>query len=269
LSSRDKDIQRVFEIADDSLQGILGYHLYVIAMQSASNIEKIAQYLPDKAFQMTFEWIRYYQKEDLIQAFTPPLLEFYQSRISLTSLVTVFEVALDGFINNLAKKGYIKKLKNQRFVKNCIEWAYDQLSPCHVVGNDSMVKRLPVTFGIIDNARRLRNLIIHRQGLFDDSYEEQVIHFKDIVVDMHPQYSQHKANPQKPFPVLIDTPYFFYFSMAHLEVLHLLHNEIQKRYFGPNLGYDYRVENKAIEWNRALWGSAEVKSQSFQKSTMS
>jgi hypothetical protein len=269
LSSRDKDIQRVFEIADDSLQGILGYHLYVVAMQSASNTEKIAQYLPDKAFQMTFDWIRYYQKEDLIQAFKPPLLEIYQSRISLTSLVTAFEVALDGFINNLLKRGFTKKLKNQKSVKNCIEWAYEQLSPCHVVGNDSMVKRLPVTFGIIDNARRLRNLIVHNQGLFDETYEQDVLKLLDIKTDMHPHYSQYKASSQKPIPVIIDTTYFFHFSMAHLEALHLLHNEIQKKYFGHNLGYDYRVENKVIEWNRALWGSAEVTFQSFQKATMS
>jgi hypothetical protein len=264
LSSRDKDIQRVFEIADDSLQGILGYHLYIVAMQLASNVEKIAQYLPDKAFQMTFEWIRYYKKDDLIQAFKPPFLEIYQSRISLTSLVTVFEVALDGFINNLAKKGYIKKLKNQKSVKKCIEWGYEQLSPCHVEGNDSMVKRLPVTFGIIDNARLLRNLIVHNQGLFDENYEQDAIKFKDIISDIHPHYCQFKANPQKPIPVIIDTAYFYHFSMACLEALHLLHNEIQMKYFGYNLGYDYRVERKAIEWNRALWGSAEVKFQSFK-----
>jgi len=27
---RNLDIQKVFEIADDSLQGVLGYHLYII-----------------------------------------------------------------------------------------------------------------------------------------------------------------------------------------------------------------------------------------------
>jgi hypothetical protein len=263
LSNRDKDIQRVFEIADDSLQGILGYHLYVVSMQSASNVEKIAQYLPDKAFQMTFDWIRYYQKESLIRAFEPPFLEFYQSKISLISIVTVFDVMLNNFIKNLMEKGHSQKLKNTK-LKNCIEWAYGQLSPCHVVGNDSMVKRLPETFGIIDNARRLRNLIIHDQGLFEAKYEQDVLKFGNIVPDMHPSYSLYKVNPQELIPVIISTVDFLRFSMAHLEALHLLHNEIQMKYFGHNLGYDYRVENKNIEWNRALWGGAEVKFQSFK-----
>lgn len=29
---RDKEIQKIFEIADDSLQGVLGYHYYVMAL---------------------------------------------------------------------------------------------------------------------------------------------------------------------------------------------------------------------------------------------
>ena len=33
---RDMDIQRVFEIADDSLQGVIGYHLYVSAIQKCA-----------------------------------------------------------------------------------------------------------------------------------------------------------------------------------------------------------------------------------------
>jgi len=85
VSSRDKDIQRVFEVADDSLQGILGHYMYVLAMHSASNIEKITEYLPDERFPMTFSWDRFYQKQDLIQAFKSHVFQFYQARISLTS----------------------------------------------------------------------------------------------------------------------------------------------------------------------------------------
>ena len=258
MSNRDKDIQHIFEIADDSLQGILGYHLYVVAMQSASNTEKIAQYLPDKTFPMTFDWVRNYRKEDLIHAFEPPCLEFYQSKISLISIVTVFDVMFNNFIKKLIEKGHSQKLRDTK-LKKCVEWAYDQLSPCHWKGNDNMIKRLPETFGIIDNARRLRNLIIHNQGLFEAKYEQDVLKFRDIVPDMHPDYPLYKTNPQEPTPVIINTAYFLRFSMAHLEALHLLHNEIQKKYFGYDLGYDYRVENKAIEWNRALWGNAKIR----------
>jgi hypothetical protein len=237
-------------------------------MQSASNFEKIAEYLPDKGFQMTFSWGRYYQKEDLVQAFKPPVLQIYQSRISLTSVVTAFEVALDGFINYLVKKGYSKKVNNQNSIKHCIKWAYEQLSPCDI-GNEDAIRRLPVTFGIIDNARRIRNLIIHNQGLFDEGYEKDVIKFRGIIVDMHPDYSTYKINPKEATPIRFGTEYFLRFSKAHLEVLHLLHNEIQKKYFGYDLGYDYRVENKGIEWNKALWGNAKVTLQTLEKSTIS
>jgi hypothetical protein len=259
MSSRDKDIQYVFEIADDSLQGILGHYMYVLALHSASNIEKIVAYLPNERFPMTFSWDRFYQKQDLIQAFKSPLLQFYQARISLISIVTTFEVALNGFITHLVEKGYNQELKNQK-----LQWAYEQLTPCDI-GDTEAIKRIPTTFGIIDNARRLRNLIVHNQGLFNERYELDALEFRDIKVDMHPQYALYKSDPLKPIPVIFDTPYFLNFSKVHLEVLHLLHNKIQKKYFGCNTGYDYIVENKPIEWDRALWGKAKVTFQSLEK----
>jgi hypothetical protein len=202
VSSRDKDIQRVFEVADDSLQGILGHYMYVLAMHSASNIEKITEYLPDERFPMTFSWDRFYQKQDLIQAFKSPVFQFYQDRISLTSIVTAFEVVLNGFITHLEEKGYNQGLKNQK-----LQWAYEQLTPCDI-GNTEAIKRLPITFGIIDNARRLRNLIVHNQGLFNERYGEDVLKFRDIKVDMHPHYSLYNTNLHKPTPVIFDTPIF-------------------------------------------------------------
>ena len=62
--NRNSDIQRVFEIADDSLQGVLGYHLYVIAMQKTVDPEKLLVHLPDKVIPHTFSWVRYYDKND-------------------------------------------------------------------------------------------------------------------------------------------------------------------------------------------------------------
>jgi hypothetical protein len=57
---------------------------------------------------------------------------------------------------------------------------------------------------------------------------------------------------------MIETEYFLMFSKAHLEVLHLLHNSIQKKYFGCERGYDYRIEKKGIRWDKALWASANI-----------
>jgi hypothetical protein len=47
------------------------------------------------------------------------------------------------------------------------------------------------------------------------------------------------------------------FSRAHIEVLHILQNQIQNRYFGHYKPYDYREENKILKWNSAFWGNAE------------
>ena len=259
MSTRDRDIQSVFEVADDSLQGILGHYLYVVAMQTAINSEKLMENLPNERIPMTFSWDRFYQKQDLVQTFKPPVFEFYQTRISLISIVTVFDVMFNDFVKHLREKGHSQNLKNTK-LKNCIKWAYEQLSPCDI-GDTEAIKRLPVTFGMIDNARRLRNLIIHNQGIFNERYEQDVLKFNDIEVNMHPDYSLFKTNPKNLTTVILERAYFLNFSKAHLEVLHLLHNKIQKKYFGYDTAYDYSRENKPIEWNKALWGNADVKFQ--------
>jgi hypothetical protein len=260
--SRDKDIQHVFEIADDSLQGVLGYHLYVIAIQLAANSEKVLENLPADRIPITFSWDRFYQKQDLLEAFKLPVFQIYQSRISLIAIVNVFEVALEGFIRHLNSNGHPQYLGNRKLkeppLKQCIQWAYEQLFQCDI-GDTEAIKRLPTTFGIIDNARRLRNLIVHNQGLFDDGYEKDAINSNGIVVDLHPGYSFSKTNPQRPVPIIMGTGDFLEFTKAHIEVLHLLHNFIQKKYFGFQKAYDYIEEKKAIEWDKVLWGSAKVR----------
>lgn len=261
---RDKDIQHVFEVADDSLQGVLGYHLYAIALQLAANSEKVLENLPRDRMSITFSWDRFYRKQDLLEAFKLPVFQMYQSRISLIAIVNVFDVALDSFIRHLAAKGqpqYLgkRKLKDPS-LKQCIQWAYGQTLQCDI-GDTEAIKRLPITFGIVDNARRLRNLIVHNHGLFDAGYEKDAIRSSGIVVDLHPHYSIFKANPQKSVPIIMATGDFLEFAKAHIEVLHLLHDFIQKKYFGFQKAYDYREEKKAIEWDKVLWGNAKVSVQ--------
>jgi hypothetical protein len=176
----------------------------------------------------------------------------------------VFDVALDGFIGYLTAKGHPQYLGNRKLkeppLKQCIQWAYEQLFECDI-GDTEAIKRLPTTFGIIDNARRLRNLIVHNHGLFDESYEKDAIDSNRLVVDLHPHYTIFKTNPQKPVPIMMATGDFLKFAKAHIEVLHLLHNFIQKKYFRFQKAYDYREEKKAIEWDRVLWGNAKVRVQ--------
>lgn len=266
--TRDQEIKRAFEIADDSLQGVLGYHLYVVAMQKDINVQKMWKHLPDQAIPHTFSWIRFYQKESLTKAFTPPIFELYQSRISLIAMTSVFEVALENFILCLEEKGHpqtlngkklFKKTERRLSYKDCIKWAYNESLNCDI-GDQKAVERLPRTFGMIDNARRLRNLIIHNHGLFNTKYAKDAVDFGGIQKELHPLYEKvFKIKPQEPTPILITTEDIIRFNQAHVETLHVLHNQIQKAYFGCLTGYDYRREKKPIEWDRVLWGSARVK----------
>lgn len=260
--NRNPDIQKVFEIADDSLQGVFGYHLFVTAMQEVVDIEKIREHLPNERIPLTFSWDRFYRKQDLINAFRMPIFELYQSRISLIAMCNVFEVSLANFIRYLNQKGYRQYLNGQRLkgdpsYRKCIKWAYKQSLKCDI-GDKEAIKRLPITFGIIDNARRLRNLIVHNHGLFNTFYEEDAIDSDEIKIELHPHYSQFKINPRRSTPLIVTTKYIVRFSKAHIEVLYVLHNGIQKEYFGFSKPYEYRKEQKGIEWKRVLWGNAKV-----------
>jgi len=254
---RNQDIQKVFEIGDDSLQGVLGYNFYVNALQKSTNLKKLMEYLPDNVIPHTFSWDRYYQKEDLSNTLKT-IFEFYQSRISLIAMVNVFEVTLGNFIQYLNKNGHQqtfndKKLKGNENYKAHIKWAYLETLNCDI-GDEEAIKRLPITFGKIDNARRLRNLIVHNHGLFEERYQNNVIKFKNIVIELHPDYLIFQTKPQNLFPIKITTNNIVNFSKAHIEVLHVLHNNIQKKYFNVIEAYDYRKESKYIEWNKVLWG---------------
>lgn len=217
---RDPNIQRVFETADDSLHGIIGYHMYVAAMQNAVDREKMLQFLPEGSFQTTFSWVRYYQKQDLIGTFEQPILELYQSKILLVALTSVFEAVLDDFIQHLQEKGFLKVLPHDNY-KARIEWAYEQALKAKI-GEKATIKRLPKTCGIIDNARRLRNLFVHNHGLFDEKYERFAIRKRGMVVDLHPFYEEFRKNPQKKIPVVLDWNYpsKIYFS-PHRSATHI------------------------------------------------
>lgn len=239
---RDPYIQRVFETADDSLHGIIGYHMYVAAMQNAVDREKMLQFLPEGSFQTTFSWVRHYQKQNLIGTFEPPILELYQCKILLVALTSVFDAVLADFIQHLQGKGFLKALPNDSY-KACVLWAYKQALKARI-GEKTAIKRLPKTCGIIDNARRLRNLFVHNHGLFDEKYERFAIRERGMVVDLHPFYEEFRKNPKKQIPVVVNWNYLQRFFLAHIEVLHILHNQIQAEYFGVSEGYSYAREEK-------------------------
>jgi len=263
--ARDQEIQGIFEIADDSLQGVLGYHFYVRAIYVSADPNKLKAQLPTtsgvESFRLTFSWGRYYRKEDLINTFLPPFFELYQSRISLTAIISIFDDLLDNFVAKLKSKGYPQRLKGKGLgdrscYKDRIEWAFDESQKCEI-GDMKAIARLPKTFGIIDEARNLRNLIIHHHGIFDEQYERDRIDSKGIEKVTHPDYEKFK-DTGKPISIIINDEDIINFSSAHIEVLHILHNQIQKEYFGHCEPYNYARESKAIGWHYAFWGNAKI-----------
>ena len=255
---RNSDIQKVFEIADDSLQGYLGYHFYVIAMQKSFDKVKILKNLPDNYIPHTISWNRNYQKKDLVSTMTQ-IFEVVQSRISLIAMVSVFEGAIRKFIYCLHQNEHPQSLNGKKLkaekesYMTCIKWAY-LVAKNSDIGDKEAIDRLPKTFGKIDNARRRRNLIVHSHGLFTEKYKEQAINFMDIEIKMHPDYAEFEKNPQVPHPIKMTTNDIINFSRSHLEVLHILHNNIQNNFFGFLEAYDYREEQKTIEWDKVLGG---------------
>lgn len=267
--ARNLEIQRIFETADDSLQGVLGYHFYVMALyQSVDNLNKIKTNLPnisDKptldAFPHTFTWMRYYRREELINTYMPPFFELYQSRVSLTAISSIFDDALNKFIIKLKCLGYHPQLegkeydqkKNKWRYKKLIKWAFSESQEC-TIGDLEAIKRLPKTFGIIDEARRLRNVIMHNHGIFDKRYEDEANELTGIEKVIHPDYKDSSNR----IAVILNYKDIVNVSRAHIEVLHILHNRIQKKYFKYPEPYSYLEEQKIIKWNSAFWGNAEL-----------
>jgi hypothetical protein len=122
-------------------------------------------------------------------------------------------------------------------------------------GSEKMLKRLPETCGDLDNARRLRNCIVHDNGTYSVSYSRDAISDGWVVVQNECDTSP--ADTGKSV-IQITTSRYEYFSRSHIEFLHILHNTIQSKYFGHHDGYNYANEKKGIEWHRVLTGRREV-----------
>lgn len=233
-----------------------------MSMHKTFDMAKILPHLPEGAIPHTFSWVRYYRKEGLLARLIP-IFESVQCRYSLVAMLNVFQVGLRNLLSRLKDTNHVqdlsaKELKACRhYDKSRLEWAYRRALQCDV-GDPEAMKRLPVTFSRIDNARRLRNDIVHNHGLFTDRYESDALHFDDAEVILHPDYALFKDRHQS-VPIKLATSDIEDFSRSHVEVLHVLHNEIQKDCFGhsdpDDPAYDYRRAEKQIEWDRVFSGA--------------
>lgn len=259
---RDQVIKRAFEIADDGMQGAVGYFHYVQAACRVANPSIVADYLPrrivDKAgaleiqpvMQMFHEWNRFYDPNDLIKTmgtvFTP-----YHVRTCTLGIVSIFEAFLSQCNDRLVAKGHTPPVAYG--YKSLLRWAFP-LVLASTYGTQDMLARRPELCLHIDHARRVRNLWMHSGGNFNRRYKTDAIKVpkaKPIVV---PEYSQFGKAPRKKVPFPVDVPFFEMASRSHIEALHHIHDRIQVTFFGQKRAYGYKTARKRLKWDRVMFG---------------
>lgn len=249
---RNLDIQRVFEVADDALQGLLGYYLYVINSVRCASRDCILGNLPKKVIPITHAWDRYYSPQELVDIMEK-LLEPYQTRTSLVAMVNIFEVATGSFANCLQDTGHPPNIPgNPKHYINRLKWVFEKVAKS-TFPDPKIQARITDLCLDVDHSRRLRNISVHNNGLFDDEYAKgiEVGGRKPL---KHLDYKRYVKDRSKAVPMILYPTDYVQLSKSHIELLHVLHYEIQRQDFGDSTGYSYRDQKKAIEWHRVLLG---------------
>lgn len=259
---RDQILKKTFEVADDGMQGVVGYFYYVAASQHIANDQIITDYLPKVAvpkngsleiqfiMHMFHEWGRYYDPGELIRTmgsvFTP-----YHIRTCILGIVSIFEAYLSNSIDRLVLKGKIKEIADS--YKKRLDWAFS-IALNSTYGNAPMQNRLPQLCLDIDHARRIRNLWMHNNGNFTRRYKRDAIKILKHNPIIVPEYQRFIRSPKSKVPFPVDITLFETVSRSHIEALHHIHNMLQVRFFGQKQWYGYKRAKKRIEWGRVLFG---------------
>src|SRR5713101_1837428 len=248
---RNSTIEAIFTTADDTMLGLWGLHTYVNEAVVRCDRPAMLITLPEQRFTVTHEWLRRYDREELLREMDN-VFEFVHCRNSVVALVAIFEAAVSRFNSTLSTLG-LAPARNK--YKQLLVWTFGLLETAKAGGSASMLARLPQTCGDLDHARRLRNCITHNNGSYEQFYFDDTIengwvkpqHMKDAVRAV--------AAKEKIFVV---NAVFENLLLSHIEVLHILHNMIQRTFFGHTSDYNYAIEQKPIEWHRILSGRAIV-----------
>ncbi|RJQ77155.1 MAG: hypothetical protein C4519_13860 [Desulfobacteraceae bacterium] len=116
-----------------------------------------------------------------------------------------------------------------------------------------MRARIPELCLQVDHARRIRNLWMHNNGLINEKYGSDGISIdgkSPIIVDAYNDYQKSKRK----IPIGLYPESFIKLCLSHVELLHQLHYNIQKKNFEQKRAYSYRAAKKRIEWHRLLTG---------------
>ena len=71
---------------------------------------------------------------------------------------------------------------------------------------------------------------------------------------IHHDYKRFKTDKTQPVTLILSPDDYIKLSKSHLQLLHFLHHEIQSQDFGETSPYNYREQEKSIEWHRLLFG---------------
>jgi hypothetical protein len=246
--ARDGVIEKAFTTADDAMQGLWGLQTYIRAAALLADRNQVRQVLPQGAFKLTHEWNRYYDSQQLILEMGN-VGEYVICRMCLVNLVAVFEAAVKQFHQHLADLKHAARLKNRNY-STLLKWVFQTVRD-NPVGSTAAISRLPETCGDLDNARRLRNLIAHNNARYQPRYKDDAIDDKWVTI-------KHETGFEDAIKlgtaVLLSPERFEHFNQSHIELLHILHNTIQSKFFNHPAGFNYLEEGKAIEWHRILSG---------------
>ncbi len=231
------------------MQGIVGYFLYGIASRKSAREAEILSHLPEN-LPLTHEWIRKYDPSSLIQVMRA-FFDSYHARVSLISQIGVFEGAITSFVNCLRKMNKITRLRNDHY-KTKLEWAFG-VALQSTYGKRGMIARIPRLCLDVDHARRIRNLWMHNNGLFNDSYRQGItVAGKGPIIE--PAFREFDLSKTRRVPIVLEPEGFLAMSKSHIELLHQVHHSIQRIYYGQKRSYSYKARKKGIEWQRLLGG---------------
>lgn len=272
-AGRDIKILDAFEFADYQMLRLLYYHFFVdTSVEGAPRKDKIAK-LPPDVLPFTHQWKISYSRDELVEKMDSQFW-FFHIRSSLISLVGAFEGALSRFVNRLeglgeiqrfgkGNKNYPNKLYGTR-LSWAIKFAIDNkeiLYDGETKNLDSkpMIEKLPEVCAYVDEARRFRNLFTHDRGLFNEKYGK-AINIEGIKPRLHPLYLKYLSHPKSQVAVVLTPEEFFEYNRSHIELLHDLHDLIQRKCFRlTGAGYYYpgelpRLKPKRDEWDRVFSG---------------
>lgn len=259
-----------FRDADDAMQGIFGYQLFVNSAIRCASIADVGTDIKRNRhiisghttyrFPLTHVWFRYFSPERLTQDMSKGY-ESYLAFTSLTNLVSIFDTALRDFFayakDNSKKKHELPNLRSRNysvFLEGVFKFVIDNreliMNGRKDPAREKMIEEVPDRCCNIDEARRVRNCFVHNLGFFDEKYDKAVL-VEGRDAEKRSEFKEWRPGIEIRIPMSF-TKYVEY-SRSHIELLHDVHDLIQRLFFTHDgSGYSYAGDEKIIDWRRVF-----------------